>query len=267
MQIGIQRREFITLLGAAVACPFVVRAQQQSMPVVGFLHAQSPDGYNRMLAAFRRGLQELGYVEGRNVAIEYRWAQGRTDRLPAMAADLVQRQVAVIAAPTTPAAVAAKTATMNIPIVFEGGMDAVALGLVESVRRPGGNVTGVTQFSTEVAPKMLEFLHEVLPAARAIALLVDPSDPPYRGKQKSLRVAAGALGLELPVLNASTGKKQSRWCRKPSALSMSRARTRPTQKSPIKVVASATETFTSPSSISIAKFLPMGKGRTSSARS
>jgi putative ABC transport system substrate-binding protein len=172
-----RRREFITLLSGAATWPVAARAQQQSMPVVGFLHAQSPDGYKRMLAAFRRGLQELGYVEGRNVAIEYRWAQGRTDRLPAMAADLVQRQVAVIAAPTTPAAVAAKAATMNIPIVFEGGMDAVALGLVDSVRRPGGNVTGVTQYSTEVAPKMLEFLHELLPAARAIALLVDPSDP------------------------------------------------------------------------------------------
>ncbi len=206
MQFGrMRRRELITLLGAAVACPCVVRAQQ--LPVVGFLHAQSPDGYERMLAAFRRGLQELGYVEGRNVAIEYRWAQGRSDRLPALAADLVQRQVAVIAALTTPAALAAKAATTTVPIVFEGGADAVALGLVESLRRPGGNVTGVTQLSTESAPKLLEFLHELLPAARVIALLVNQSDAALtETNKKSLRTAADALGLELHVLNASTDR-------------------------------------------------------------
>jgi putative ABC transport system substrate-binding protein len=138
MAIRITRREFIGALGAGMATwPLGTRAQQQSMRVVGFLHAQSPDGYERMLAAFRRGLQELGYVEGQNIAIEYRWAEGRTDRLPAMEAELVQRQVAVIAAPTTRAALAAKAATTTVPIVFEGGADAVALSLVDSLRRPG----------------------------------------------------------------------------------------------------------------------------------
>jgi putative ABC transport system substrate-binding protein len=208
MAIRITRREFIGALGAGMATwPLGTRAQQQSMRVVGFLHAQSPDGYERMLAAFRRGLQELGYVEGQNIAIEYRWAEGRTDRLPAMEAELVQRQVAVIAAPTTRAALAAKAATTTVPIVFEGGADAVALSLVDSLRRPGGNVTGVTQLSSEGAPKLLEFLHELLPGPRGIALLVDPSDRALtETSKKTLQVAAGALGLELPVLNATTDR-------------------------------------------------------------
>jgi len=158
-----------------------------------------------MVAAFRQGLQEIGYVEGRTVAIEYRWAEGRTDRLPAMVADLVQRQVTVIAATSTPAALAAKAATTTIPIVFETGGDPITLGLVASLSRPGGNVTGVTQLNVEVAPKRLELLHELVPTARVIALLINPTnvalaEPVTRVSQ----AAAHALGLDLHVLNAST---------------------------------------------------------------
>ena len=163
-QLG--RREFITLVGgAAVAWPLEARAQQPT-PVVGFLNNAWPDA---RVAAFRQGLKESGYVEGQNVAIEYRWAEGQNDRLPAMAADLVRRQVAVIAATTTPAALAAKAATTTIPIVFETASDPVGLGLVASLNRPGGNVTGVTQTNVEVAPKRLELLHELVPTAGVTA--------------------------------------------------------------------------------------------------
>jgi putative ABC transport system substrate-binding protein len=200
-----RRREFITALGSVSALPLAARAQQPAMPVVGFLNVESLEAYRPMAAAFRQGLEEFGYVEGQNVAIEYRWAEGRGDRLPAMAADLVRRQVTVIAATTTPAALAAKAATTVIPIVFEIGGDPVGLGLVPSLSRPGSNITGVTQLTTGLVSKQLEVLREMLPTARVIALLVNPTNPATAdvGKSEALS-AARTLGLELHVLNAST---------------------------------------------------------------
>jgi putative ABC transport system substrate-binding protein len=159
----------------------------------------------RQVAAFLKGLGETGYVEGRNVAIEYRWAEGQYDRLPALVADLVQRQVAVIAATTTPAALAAKAATTTIPIVFEGGTDPVESGLVASLDRPGGNVTGVTQLNTVVMPKRVELLHELVPTASVIALLVNPTDAAYAEQTtRDVQAAAHSFGLELHVLSASS---------------------------------------------------------------
>jgi putative tryptophan/tyrosine transport system substrate-binding protein len=201
-----QRRDFIILLGSAAAIwPLVARAQQRALPVIGFINLTSARNYTRRLEGFLNGLRETGYVDGRNVKIEYRWAEDRSDRLPTMAADLVQKQVAVIAATSTPAAVAAKAATTTIPIVFVLGSDPVQLGLVTSLNRPEGNVTGVTLTNIEMAPKRLQLLHELIPTARVIALLVNPTIPSLaEPATKELKAAARTLGLELHVLNATT---------------------------------------------------------------
>ena len=199
-----QRRDFITLFVGAAAWPLAARAQQSAMPVIGFINAAPAQGYGPQLAAFLKGLDEKGYADGRNVTIEYRWAEGHNDRLPSMAADLVRRQVTVIAATTTPAALAAKAATTTIPIVFTTAGDPVQLHLVTSLNRPGGNVTGVTQLNVEVAPKRLELLHEIVPKATVMVYLVDPAFPNAETNTKEIQAAARALGLELHVLNAST---------------------------------------------------------------
>jgi putative ABC transport system substrate-binding protein len=203
IQIG--RREFITLIGsAAAAWPIAVRAQQPAMPVIGFL-SSSPQAYAARLRAFAQGLKEEGYIEGQNVAIEYRWAEDHGDRLPALAAELVHRPVTVIAAGGSPSSVAAKAATATIPIVFETASDPVTLGLVASLNRPGGNLTGVTNLNVEVGQKRLELLREMLPAATTIAVLVNPSAPAVTEQfLRGLQAAAPALGMQLRVLNAST---------------------------------------------------------------
>src|SRR5262245_55327332 len=192
--------------GPAAAWPVAARAQQPpAMPVIGYLNAFSAQGAAKQLAPFLKGLGENGYVERRNVAIEYRWAESQFDRLPAMMADLVRRQVAVIAATTTPAALAAKTVTTMIPVVFETGSDPVGLGLVASLNRPGGNVTGITNLSVEIGPKRLELLHELVPAARVIGLLVNQADTALAQVQlRTIQSAADTFGLELQVLNASS---------------------------------------------------------------
>ena len=203
-ETAMRRREFISLIGGVAATwPLSVLAQQVAMPVVGYLSSYSPEEGESRAAPFRLGLQEAGYVVGRNVAIEYRWADQQIDRLPAMAADLVQRHVNVIAATTTtPAALAAQAATTTIPIVFEVGTDPVRLGLVTNLNRPDGNVTGVTNLFVEVAPKRLELLHELLPTAKVMALLVNPADRNLAQIQsREVLSAARNRGLELQVLN------------------------------------------------------------------
>src|SRR5215468_5330632 len=198
-----RRREFITLIGGAAAMwPLAAFAQQTAMPVVGYLSANSPEGGKSRAVAFRRGLQEAGYVEGQNVTVEYHWAEEQADRLPAMAADLVKRRVTVIATGTTPAVLAAQAATTTIPIVFEMGSDPVRLGLVTNLNRPGGNITGVTNLVVEVAPKRLELLHELLPTAKVMALLVNPADRALAQAQtRETLSAARNRGIELHVLN------------------------------------------------------------------
>ena len=200
----IRRREFITLIGCVAAWPLAARAQQPAMPVLGFLNGGTAEGYAPMVAAFRQGLNEAGYVEGRNVAIEYRWAEGHYDRLPALAADLVQQKVTVIAATSTPAALAAKAATSTVPIVFTTGGDPVKLGLAASLNRPGRNLTGVTNWNVEVGPKRLELARELFPGATTFALLVNPASPLAATVSKDLQAVADTLGVRLHVLHAST---------------------------------------------------------------
>ena len=202
-----QRRDFIKVFaGSAIAWPLAVRAQQPALPVIGFLSSASPDEYTIRLRAFRQGLKEAGFVEGQNVAIEYRWAEDQNNRLPALSAELVRRQVNVIVAGGgTPSAVAAKAATATVPIVFATAVDPVAIGLVTSLDKPGGNVTGVTNLNVEIGPKRLELLHELLPMAATIAVLVNPSSRALAERfLQGLQPAARALGIQLHVFNAST---------------------------------------------------------------
>ena len=204
----LKRREFVTLLGgAAAAWPLAARAQQAAVPVIGYLGAQSPAAFASRVTAFRQGLGETGYVEGRNVAIEFRWAEGQHDRLPALAAELVARQVAVIVAPGgAPAAIAAKSVTTTIPIVFEMGADPIAMGLVTSLNRPGGNLTGVSSLNVEVTPKRLEILREAIPTATVVAVLLNPTSPTADSQLRNLQEAARALGLQLDFLRASSAR-------------------------------------------------------------
>jgi len=203
-----KRRQFITLLvGTATTWPLAARAQQPAVPVIGFLGSTSRQGYEVRLRAFARGLKEEGYVENQNVRVEYRWAEDDDNRLPMLAAELVQRKVAVIAAGGSPSSLAAKAATATIPIVFETATDPVTLGLVASLNRPGGNLTGVTNLNIEVGQKKLELLRELLPSATTIAVLVNPSSPAVTEQfTRSLQSAAHTLGMELQVMQASTDR-------------------------------------------------------------
>src|SRR5436190_8076842 len=199
-----RRRDFIKVVGGAAAWPLAARAQQPTMPVIGLLGSATPREWAPLVAAFLRGLSGAGFAEGRDAAIEYRWAENQYDRLPSLVAELIHRQVSVIAALTTPSAIAAKEATATIPIVFTTIADPVQIGLVASLNRPGGNLTGVTFLNVEIVPKMLELLHEVVPTATTMAALINPTNPNADTWSTSLEVAAGTLGIKLKVLNAST---------------------------------------------------------------
>jgi putative tryptophan/tyrosine transport system substrate-binding protein len=204
-----RRRDLIALIGgAAVAWPLAARAQQQPIPVIGLIDSTAPEAHPNLLRSFRQGLSETGYVEGRNVMIEYRWSDGQYDRTPQLAADLVRRQVTVIATiDGSASALAAKAATSTIPVVFRIGADPVALGLVTSLNRPGSNVTGVTSLTVEVGPKRLEVLHELVPAATVMALLINPSTPFAETLSRDAQAAARTLGLQLRVLQATTDRE------------------------------------------------------------
>jgi putative tryptophan/tyrosine transport system substrate-binding protein len=205
----VRRRQFITLLGGAVAAwPLAAHAQQAAMPVIGFLRPTSPDAFTEPLRGFRQGLKESGFVESETVAIEYRWADNQTDRLAALAAELVRRRVAVIATFGPPAALAAKAATTTIPIVFNSGDDPVRLGLVASLARPGGNLTGINFLVGELAAKRLELLRELVPGATRVALLLDPSAGQITETTlRDVEAAAGAKGLQIHVLNVQTSRE------------------------------------------------------------
>jgi len=199
-----RRREFISILGgAAVAWPIAARAQQPAMPVIGFLNLQIADGYTHLVVAFRRGLAEAGYVEGKNVAIEYRWADGQTGRLPALADDLVRRRVAVIVL-TGGAHAAARAVTTTIPIVFSSGGDPVRLGLVQSIGRPGGNMTGVTAFTVALEAKRLELMHELVPMRSVIGVLINPTYLYADAQRQEVQAAARAIGRQIHIVNAGT---------------------------------------------------------------
>jgi putative tryptophan/tyrosine transport system substrate-binding protein len=205
--INIRRRDFIALVGgAAAAWPLAARAQQPSVPIIGFLSALSERQMAHVNAAFRRGLSEAGFVEGQNVTIEYRFADGQYERLPAMAADLVHQRVALIAAQSPPAALAARAATTTIPIVFTVGLDPIAAGLVASFNRPGGNATGTTLITGPLAQKRLEVLLELVPRASVVAMLINPTSPDAAPEIRDAQAAAQANKLQLRLVNASTGK-------------------------------------------------------------
>jgi putative tryptophan/tyrosine transport system substrate-binding protein len=206
-----RRREFIKVIGGGVAAwPLAARAQQSTMPVVGFVNIGSAEGYAPQVSAFLKGLTEAGYVDGQNVAIEYRWANGQYDRLAALVDDLVRRRVSVIAATSTPANLVAKAATTTIPIVFTTGGDPVQLGLVASLGRPGGNVTGVTNVTVEVAPKRLELANELVPQASVFGLLINPENPLAENVKRDSQAAALKLGLQLNVQHATTDAELDR---------------------------------------------------------
>ena len=203
----IKRREFIALLGGAAAWPLAAQAQQPAMPVVGFLHPGSRDANADRLRGFARGLKEVGYVEGENVAIVYRFADGQPDQLPELAADLVRRRVAVIVTTTGRAPLAAQAATTTIPIVFSVNEDPVKLGLVASLARPGGNLTGVNFLNAELTTKRLEFLHQLMPAAARMAVLINPTNPAADSTLKELEAAGRAMGLQIQTLNATNSRE------------------------------------------------------------
>ena len=198
-----RRREFIGIFGATALCPLAARAQQPTKPVVGFLNVGTADGNASLAAAFRRGLGETGYIDGQNITVEYGWAEGHFDRLPSLAADLVHRQVTAIAATTTPGALAAKGTGTTIPIIFETAGDPIKLGLVKSLNHPGDNVTGVTQLSSELISKRLGLLHELIPTAKLVGLLVDRADPRADAQAADMQEAARGLNLQIHILNAS----------------------------------------------------------------
>jgi putative ABC transport system substrate-binding protein len=199
----LRRREFIALLGSAAAWPHEVRAQPLQS-VVGYLNSATPKTFARLTTAFRQGLDEAGYVEGRNVAIEYRWAEGEYDRLPVLAADLVKRKVAVLVATTTPAALAAKRATSTIPIVFAIGADPIAIGLVDSLSRPSSNITGVNNYLSDIGAKRLELLRELVPNVATIGILVNPNFPDAQSQSRDIQAAARIVGQQIHIINASS---------------------------------------------------------------